>query len=52
MAHWLRAHIVHAQDMSLVPSTYIRQPTTACNSSSRGSDALMTSSYIDKHMYK
>lgn len=37
MLQWLRAIAALAKDPSLVPSTHIRQPPTAYNSSSRGS---------------
>jgi hypothetical protein len=39
MAHQKRAHVDLAKDLSLVPSTYIKQLTTTCNSSSRVFDA-------------
>lgn len=37
---WLRVCIALAKDPRLVPSILNEQPTTSCNSSSRGSDSL------------
>ena len=39
-AQWLRAHVVLAKDLSLVPNTHIRQLTATCKSSSKRSNAL------------
>jgi hypothetical protein len=39
IAYWLRAFVVLAEDLGLVPSLHIRQPETIYKSSSRGSDA-------------
>ena len=41
MALWLRALSAFAEDGSSVSSTHIRQFTSTCNSSSRGSDAFL-----------
>lgn len=37
---WLRVSVAFAEDPSLVFSVLVEQPTTTCNSSSRGSYAL------------
>ena len=42
MAQWLRVLAALAEDLSLVPSTHIKQ-TTPCNYSSGGSSALFRS---------
>lgn len=39
-AQWSREHTVLTEDCSSVPSTHSQHLTTACHSSSRGSDAL------------
>lgn len=39
MAQQLRGHTAVREDPSLIPSSHIRQLTTACNSSSRVSEA-------------
>lgn len=39
-SQWLRAFVTFPEDLSLVASTYVRQLTISCNSSSTESDTL------------
>jgi hypothetical protein len=43
MAQWLRVFTALKEDLNLVPSTHFREPTTASNSGSGGSDTVNTS---------
>ena len=62
MAQWLRTLNVLAENPGLVPSTHTGQLTTACNSSSRESSAILcvlrylhaqnTHNLIDTHICK
>lgn len=44
MTQWLRILAAFSEDLSSDPSTHVRQLTTACNSSPRGSENLKPSS--------
>lgn len=53
VVQWSRIFAVFSEDLGLVPSTHIGQPTNTCNSSFRGLDTLFWGAFrgICIHVY-